>query len=416
MHLPRRYTIALATLACAIGLACQPASAQDFGFGGNFDPNHTPVTAKLRCWYQAPRPDSAVATDFVEAELPLEGGWGNLAAGPATDLFYTRQSPTELREACEDAVSRIRMAGAVVDWHATAGKNSLNHPIWHTGDLAPGEPVERIVAFGDSLSDTGHLFNVLNWTFPNRDSWFLGRFSNGPVWTEYLAKRTGKTLFNWSVGGAHTKTMHGIIRGLGPQIESFRRYVALDTGYDPSRTLFTVMIGANDFMNDTNENWKLAAEGILGETEKALMDLARLGARKILVAKLPDISRTPAYQERPGDRELLWKKVAWFNEYLARSARNVSVATGAQLRIVDVEGKFDEMLDDPAAFGMRDTTGNCLGIRHSSPENYLAHHGARRCDPSTTVFWDMVHPTTRVHELMSGWALDATDRSWGLKN
>ena len=55
-------------------------------------------------------------------------------------------------------------------------------------------PYSNLVFFGDSLSDTG---NVLSLTtafapppFPNFPG-APGRFSNGPVWTEYLASGLG---------------------------------------------------------------------------------------------------------------------------------------------------------------------------------------------------------------------------------
>jgi drug/metabolite transporter (DMT)-like permease/transposase len=54
---------------------------------------------------------------------------------------------------------------------------------------APGRsraarPFTQIVAFGDSLSDTGDLLAARG---PSDRWYFEGRFSNGPVWVEYLA-------------------------------------------------------------------------------------------------------------------------------------------------------------------------------------------------------------------------------------
>ena len=46
---------------------------------------------------------------------------------------------------------------------------------------------EHLVVFGDSLSDTGNA----------------GRFSNGPVWVEYLADRLGLTLSPSQRGGSN---------------------------------------------------------------------------------------------------------------------------------------------------------------------------------------------------------------------
>src|SRR4051794_25936876 len=75
----------------------------------------------------------------------------------------------------------------------------------------------QIVAFGDSLTDTGNLYAVTQTSpsgpFPP-SPYYEGRFSNGPVWVEWLALQlgvpaprpfvTGGT--NYAFGGAETTT------------------------------------------------------------------------------------------------------------------------------------------------------------------------------------------------------------------
>jgi phospholipase/lecithinase/hemolysin len=45
---------------------------------------------------------------------------------------------------------------------------------------------EELYIFGDSLSDPGNLFDFSGGIFPP-PPYFEGRFSNGPVWSEYFA-------------------------------------------------------------------------------------------------------------------------------------------------------------------------------------------------------------------------------------
>ncbi len=74
-----------------------------------------------------------------------------------------------------------------------------------------------IWSVGDSLSDTGRTYRYLsnNWLVPRQyvapkgPNYDNGRFSNGPVWLEYLATREGQPYVadrNLSWGGAVTGT------------------------------------------------------------------------------------------------------------------------------------------------------------------------------------------------------------------
>ena len=50
-----------------------------------------------------------------------------------------------------------------------------------------GADFDELYIFGDSLSDPGNLFDLSGGTIPPLP-YFQGRFSNGPVWSDYLAE------------------------------------------------------------------------------------------------------------------------------------------------------------------------------------------------------------------------------------
>jgi outer membrane lipase/esterase len=90
---------------------------------------------------------------------------------------------------------------------------------------------EQIVVFGDSLSDSGNA----------------GRFSNGPVWVEYLAERLGLVLqpsraggSNYAVGGARLDPQSGS-NSLRAQADAYLRCSRASSG-----ALYIVYGGAND--------------------------------------------------------------------------------------------------------------------------------------------------------------------------
>ena len=99
---------------------------------------------------------------------------------------------------------------------------------------ATAAPVfDRLVVFGDSLSDVGNA----------------GRFSNGPVWVEQLATRLGLAIMpsqkgglNFAVGGARLDPRSGA-QNLRAQADMF-----LKMAPRMSRTLYVVYGGGNDLL------------------------------------------------------------------------------------------------------------------------------------------------------------------------
>jgi len=60
--------------------------------------------------------------------------------------------------------------------------------------------------FSSCQQDNGNgTFTLTNGRIPSSPPYFEGRFSNGPVWNEYLADDLGIPLINRAFGGATTK-------------------------------------------------------------------------------------------------------------------------------------------------------------------------------------------------------------------
>ena len=75
---------------------------------------------------------------------------------------------------------------------------------------ASAQSYDRLVVFGDSLSDNGNLYLASGGTQPPSPPYYQGRFSSGPVWTELLgfnaANFTGSVSgsINYAFGGSRT--------------------------------------------------------------------------------------------------------------------------------------------------------------------------------------------------------------------
>ena len=76
---------------------------------------------------------------------------------------------------------------------------------------ASAQSYNRLVVFGDSLSDNGNLFAATGGASPTAPN-FQGRFSNGQVFTELLGFNAGRSAagasvtgsINYAYGGART--------------------------------------------------------------------------------------------------------------------------------------------------------------------------------------------------------------------
>lgn len=387
--------------------------------------------ATLLCHYKKLGDPTGAATGNIDTGQVLPGNWQHDRLASWSNLFRTPVAPAKLNALCEQHLKGTADFHRLIGMAAAGarGASDYAYPLWHEGDLRPGEPVERIVSFGDSLTDTGNMhtasrqaleFVPKGKTLPSA-SWFAGRFSNGPTWVEYLAFRNGLALTNWAVGGAQTRdAQFGLIHGIGRQIKSFFEHMDSETDYDPSRTLFTFMVAGNDFVNDS----KYATQ-IVQEQRESLMQLVRHGARKVLVVNLPDVTRAPVFRMGRKDASDVLTRVNVYNSALSSIVSGVIRQAGEegltqpgelQIRIVDARSRFDDVLAHPEQYKFSNATDSCLKIDSESALSYIQEQIPRKyCEAGRFVFWDTLHPTTRMHELMSGWAAESAPREWGLR-
>ena len=118
------------------------------------------------------------------------------------DVVPVDASAGVVAEACTGTLARTRPGepAQIVTVAAAREGENVEVTLAFPNDRAAPHPVSRLVVFGDSLSDPGNLKQRLM-LFPASPYW-LGRFSNGPIWPEHLAKKTGIVVQNHSFGGA----------------------------------------------------------------------------------------------------------------------------------------------------------------------------------------------------------------------
>lgn len=260
-------------------------------------------------------------------------------------------------------------------------------------------PYSSVIAFGDSLSDTGNLAALAGEPSP---PYFNGRFSNGPVAVERLADNLGVPLVSLAIGGATTGYLNGSVpppleqTGLLAQVDSF---VAALAAPADSTALYVVWAGPNDFfalLTDPTLDPFAVATGAISNLQTAVATLYGAGARQFLLPTLPDLGLIPEVQSDPGLAFGLSFLSALFNAELAHQYGLLEAALpGADFTVFDTLGAQHAVIADAAAFGITNVAGQCYDGFVGLPSG-----NAPCANPDEYFFWDKHHPTARIHQIL----------------
>ena len=223
-----------------------------------------------------------------------------------------------------------------------------------------------VIAYGDSLSDTGNIYAVTGGTIPLSPPYYNGRFSNGPLAVEYLAKSLGSPLQSFAWGGATTgigdsgdggtQTTLGLF-GLPGMLLQVGGSLGAIAPIAPT-SLFVVWGGPDDYI--TGGSVTTAVTDILA----IVGALQSVGAKHILVPGMPDLGLTPAYY---GDASATAFSFAFDQALQANLPKGVTY--------FDTFGFMHLVVSNPGAFGFTDVTDPCLvgtdTVRQSEPVSFL---------------------------------------------
>jgi phospholipase/lecithinase/hemolysin len=252
-------------------------------------------------------------------------------------------------------------------------------------NASTGYSFTALYAFGDSLSDTGR-------NPPSQvSSYFNGRFSNGPLWVEYLSANLGlpyNAANNFAVSGSTTSDLQAEIAGL-------------PTSPNLSSALFTIESGGNDFLDNANLGtndpaWSIIVSNAVLNLTNAIATLYADGAREILVLNLPNLGQTPFFNNFPANyRVYVDSKVAAFNSQFESVVSNANQQIpGLRIYTADFNQMLTNILNTPAAFGFTVSTIGALQDPNLTDKSFTG-------PGANYVFWDQIHPTTKGHAMMA---------------
>ena len=287
------------------------------------------------------------------------------------------------------------------------------------GSVRAAPIYDRLVVFGDSLSDVGNAFHLTSADparyhpdpppvlgSPPFPAYYMGRASNGPNWVDQLADRLGLPRTTASLDGGLNYAYASAESGSGtnerypsptyppnPPLTVLRTGAQIDAfaaahGRFKPADLVTLWVGANDFKSVKGPADVIHSVDNIVQNIRALNDL---GARTIILPNLVDLSKPPYFQQ-PGSPPgtLIRALVDLFNTTLADRLRALAHDPAIQARIVPVDefAAMNAAFADPASYGLTNVTDPALTF-----------------DPTTGVFsevadvggyfwYDLIHPTT----------------------
>ena len=115
--------------------------------------------------------------------------------------------------------------------------------------------IDKIIVFGDSLSDAGNLYNYSKVEhekdnsyplIPKTPPYWKGRFSNGPLWDEDL----GVTMENLAYGGAWVESYNDSMQIFPADLQTISDYYIVEADHDHQKDqhLYVYWIGANYYL------------------------------------------------------------------------------------------------------------------------------------------------------------------------
>lgn len=228
---------------------------------------------------------------------------------------------------------------------------------------ALGDPVNQIVAFGDSLTDTGNASIATLGAEPGTGYAYrsiaglpfqVGEFTNPPapggpsgLWIDQFAAKAGLpdpqpalapgSGTNYAVGGALTGS-----NGIGYVSDQLGVYLAGKTSV-PSTSLYSFWAGANDIVAGNNP--VTAADNL----EANIATLAGEGGKYFLWFNLPLLGNVPA---GAADSTALNAASAAFDAEWSKDIQNLDTThPGIVLVGVDIETLFNNILNTPGHYG-----------------------------------------------------------------
>ncbi|RUS15757.1 GDSL-like Lipase/Acylhydrolase-domain-containing protein, partial [Endogone sp. FLAS-F59071] len=282
-------------------------------------------------------------------------------------------------------------------------------------------PFKRIIVFGDSYSDNGFGYTFLNGTYPVSPP-YAKRFSNGPVWPEYLSQITGWDLEDYACGGATTdnnaiKGVTGpllvVVPGIAQQISDyfFPTLTPSKEAILDDEVLYVIWANGNDFGDDKLAAPPLVVSRIISSFNAIHSKIPT--AKHFLALKLSGIGKIPLVtsvnqQIAPGhpleakiEAGFADAEDVLFNDLLQGAVELYRTEhADVKFSIFPTDQLFDNFTSQlgRADIGVKYVTEPCVEYHYANASVDIT---AVCTDVQDYLYWDWYHPTTHIHNLFA---------------
>ncbi|KAE8707561.1 GDSL esterase/lipase [Hibiscus syriacus] len=320
--------------------------------------------------------------------------------------------------------------------------------------LATRFNVTCVVVFGDSSVDPGnnnYIATSMKGNFlPYGKDFFrgrpTGRFSNGRLATDFIAEALGYTKairpflhkrlrpvdilhgvsFASAASGYDELTANlSNVLPLSKQLEYFREYkmrlrrlVGAGKAENIIKNSVAVLsMGTNDFLENyylepirpkqyTLEQYQNYLASCMSDHVKTMHGL---GVTRLVVVGVPALGCMPLVKTLMNQKTCVEKYNNFSSSFNSKLQLKLDVARktlGMKIGYVDAYGIFRDAVNNPKKYGLIETSKGCCGT--GTVEYGDTCKGMSTCaDASKYVFWDAVHPTERMYEIIAGQAIDS---------
>ncbi|TNF69182.1 MAG: hypothetical protein EP298_04420 [Gammaproteobacteria bacterium] len=217
--------------------------------------------------------------------------------------------------------------------------------------------IERVIFFGDSLSDKGTLHEYTLGVIPQSPPYYDGMFSNGDTWAVQFSndlREKGIEASNYAVGGATTvlDVTGSLPYSLEGEYNTYTLNTTLKGWTNQDKQLAIIFIGANDYLTAkaymTDQEVDQLTSSVINQIQSTITNLINYGVKRFIVIGLPDISFTPESQFDSKNTDSTHALALMHNQKLQQMVASLQSSyanSGMMFKYIDIASMFDELIN-----------------------------------------------------------------------